>query len=82
MATMTAEQLQKSSGALRAEAHRHPVTITYHGRAELVVLSIDEYELLRSLRKVALSGSDVPAAKIAANRMDSRHDHLDALLDE
>lgn len=81
---VTGEQLQKNSGLVRAEARRHPVTVTYHGRPELVVLSIEEYELLRSRRKVAYSGDMPPQTveRVAANRMDSRHDHLNDLLDE
>lgn len=85
MVFVTGEQLQKNSGMVRAEARRHPVTVTYHGRPELVVLSVEEYELLRSLRKIAYDTSNMPdpsIERIAGNRMDSRHDHLDALLDE
>ena len=83
--TVTGEQLQKNSGLVRAEARRHPVTVTYHGRAELVVLSIEEYELLRSKRKIAFGSADMPQRtieRVAENRMDSRHDRLNDLLDE
>ena len=82
---VTGEQLQKNSGAVRAEARRRPVTVTYHGRPELVILSVEEYELLRSKRKVAYGARDLPAettARIAKNRMDRRHDHLNDLMDD
>jgi prevent-host-death family protein len=85
MVTVTGEQLQKNTGRVRAEARRHPVTVTYHGRPELVVLSVEEYELLRSQRKIAYTSADMPreaVERIAGNRMDSRHDSLDALLDD
>src|SRR5450432_4074684 len=40
MVRVTGEQLQKASGLVRAEARRAPVEVTYHGRPELVVLSV------------------------------------------
>jgi prevent-host-death family protein len=78
------EQLQKSAGLLRSEARRHPVQVTYHGRPELVVMSIEDYELLRQNRKLAYRVDEMPAEKmerIAANQMDERHAHLNALMD-
>jgi len=85
MVTVTGEQLQKSSGYVRAEARRAPVEVTYHGRPELVVLSVEDYALLRQNRKLAVRRSDLTAAKlerIANNRMDTEHADLDALMDD
>ena len=82
---VTGEQLQKKSGAVRAEARRRPVTVTYHGRPELVILSVEEYELLRSKRKLAYGAAELPtetAARIADSRMERRHDYLDGLMDD
>jgi hypothetical protein len=48
-------------------------------------MSIEDYELLRQNRKLAYRIDDMPAEKlerIAANRMDKRHAHLNALMDE
>jgi prevent-host-death family protein len=83
--SITGEQLQKNAGLLRSEARRHPVQVTYHGRPELVVMSIEDYELLRQNRKAAYRIEDMPADKIeriARNRMDERHAGLNDLIDD
>lgn len=83
--SITGQQLQKNPGLLRAEARRHPVEVTYHGRAELVVMSVEDYETLRQNRKVALTIDEMPTRlieRIATNRMDERHTHLNALMDD
>jgi prevent-host-death family protein len=85
MVRVTAEQLGNASEFVRAEAHRAPVEVTYHGRAELVVLSLEDYELLRQNRKIATLSKDLPLAKlerIASNRMDSDHADLDSLMND
>ena len=85
MVRVTGEQLQKTSGFVRAEARRAPVEVTYHGRPELVVLSVEDYALLRQNRKLALARADMPTAKlerIANNRVDAEHAGLDALMDD
>jgi prevent-host-death family protein len=84
MVRVTGEQLQKTSGFVRAEARRAPVEVTYHGRAELVILSVEDYALLRQNRKLAFTRADMPRTKIeriANNRMDAEHADLDALMD-
>ncbi len=83
--SITGEQLQKNAGFLRSEARRHPVEVTYHGRPELIVMSVEDYELLRQNRKTVYRIDDMPIEKIeriAANRMDERHAHLNALMDD
>lgn len=85
MVRVTGEQLQKASGFVRAEARRAPVEITYHGRPELVVMSVEDYALLRQNRKLAFSRDDMPVelvADIANGGMDAEHAHLDALMDD
>ena len=85
MVRFTGEQLQKSSGLVRAEARRAPVEVTYHGRPELVVMSVEDYALLRQNRRIAYALPDMPSEKvqrIANNRMDPEHAHLDALMDD
>jgi prevent-host-death family protein len=85
MVSITGEQLQKKAGLLRAEARRHPVEVTYHGRAELVVMSVEDYELLRQNRKLAYRIDAMPVERIkriAANKMDERHSGLDTLMDD
>jgi prevent-host-death family protein len=46
---ITASQFQKEYGRYASLARRQAVTITNHGRAELVVLDAEEYERLRRL---------------------------------
>ncbi|MBL8644842.1 MAG: type II toxin-antitoxin system prevent-host-death family antitoxin [Rhodospirillaceae bacterium] len=85
MVTLTGEQVQKNSGLLRAEARRAPVQITYHGRPELVVLSTEDYEILRANRKLAMHMDDLTQRKvqrIADTPMSPEHDTLNALMDE
>ena len=83
--SITGEQLQRNPGLLRSEVRRHPVEVTYHGRPELVVMSVEDYELLRQNRKIAHRLEDMPIdriERIASNRVDDRHAHLDALMDD
>jgi len=85
MVSVTGEKLQKAVGFVRAEARRAPVEVTYHGRAELVVMSVEDYALLRTNRRVPLLREDMPRAKverIASNRMSESHRDLDALMDD
>jgi len=85
MVTVTGEKLQKASGYVRAEARRAPVEVTYHGRPELVVMSVEDYALLRQNRRLAFRSEDMPAetlARIAGNRMAAEHADLDALMDD
>ncbi|MFC0389157.1 type II toxin-antitoxin system prevent-host-death family antitoxin [Muricoccus vinaceus] len=85
MVTVTGERLQRASGEVRAEARRAPVEITYHGRAELVMMSVEDYALLRTNRRLSLQRQDMPMAKIeriAANKMSAEHADLDALMDD
>jgi prevent-host-death family protein len=85
MVRVTGEQLQKASGFVRAEARRAPVEVTYHGRPELVVMSVEDYALLRQNRKLAFTRADMPVEmieRIANSRMDPEHAHLDALMDD
>jgi len=83
--SITGEQLQKKADLLRAEARRHPVEVTYHGRAELVVMSLEHYELLRQNRKLTYRIDEMPAERIeriATSKMDERHSGLNALMDD
>jgi prevent-host-death family protein len=83
--TVTGERLQKATGFVRAEARRAPVEITYHGRPELVVMSVEDYALLRTNRRLSMLQEDMPRSKIeriASNRMSPEHDDLNALMDD
>jgi prevent-host-death family protein len=83
--SVTGEQLQKNTGFVRSEARRQPVQVTYHGRPELVILSVEDYELLRQNRRAVYRIEDMPLEKIkriAGNKMDDRYAHLNALMDD
>ena len=85
MVTITGEQLHKASGFVREQARRAPVVVTYHGCPELVVLSIEDYALLRRNREVARGLADMPAAMmepIGHDRMDEALCELDDLMDD
>ena len=85
MVQVQGEHLQEASTLLRSEARKAPVEVTWHGRPELVVLSVEDYELLRQNRKLAVTRAGMPRgklARIAGNRMDEEHAGLDALMDD
>jgi PHD/YefM family antitoxin component YafN of YafNO toxin-antitoxin module len=81
MVTITAE----TPSYVRAEAHRAPVQVTYDGQPDLVVLSVADYELLRTNRRLVLERGEMPAEmleRIAGTRMADRHAALDDLMDD
>jgi len=85
MVRVSGEQFQKATGFVRSQARRAPVEVTYHGRPELVVMSVEDYELLRQNRRLAFARDELPPAKIeriAANRMTAEHADLDTLMDD
>jgi prevent-host-death family protein len=82
---VTASEFQKSFGAISDKALKGPVTITKQGRDHLVVLAADEYKRLkRRDRKVYAAGElpDELLESLKTAKMDSRHDHLNALLED
>ena len=63
---VTSSEFQKEYGRYSAMAKRHAVTITNHGRAELVVLDAEEYERLRRLDdRVAMSVDSLTESDLA-----------------
>ena len=49
MKHVSSTELQRDIGRVLSEAKREPFTITYHGRPELVICDVDEYERLKKL---------------------------------
>lgn len=85
MVRVQGEELPQTTAFLRAEAHKAPVEITYLGSPELIVLSVEDYALLRQNRKLAVTRANMPREKIeriANNRMDAAQAGLDVLMDE
>jgi prevent-host-death family protein len=63
---ITSSEFQKEYGRYSAMAKRQAVTITNHGRAELVVLDAEEYERLRRLDdRVAMSVDSLTESDLA-----------------
>jgi prevent-host-death family protein len=63
---VTSSEFQKEYGRYAALAKREAVTITNHGRAELVVLDAEEYERLRRLDdRVAMSVDSLTESDLA-----------------
>lgn len=60
MRRMSAKDAKNGFGYLLDTARAEPVTIEKHGRAVVVVLSIEEYEHLRSLDDASTSQAPKP----------------------
>lgn len=88
MVRVTATEFAKNFGRYREEAQREPVAITSHGRTTGYFLSPHEFaelERLRAYERRAYRIEDLPDdvfEAIVNAKMDPRHDHLNALLDE
>jgi PHD/YefM family antitoxin component YafN of YafNO toxin-antitoxin module len=88
MIKVTATEVAKRFSRYRQAAQREPVAVTHHGRVTEVLMSKqdhDEYLRLKALATRALWASELsPEAleALAESRMDPRHDHLNALLDD
>lgn len=88
MAAITATEFAKCFGRYKEEAQREPVAITSYGRISGYFVSAQEYAELQRLRafvRRVYRLKNLPprlAEAIKASKMDQRHDHLNALLDE
>ena len=85
MIRVSSAEFQRAFGLLADKALMAPIAITKHGRDHLIVLSAEEYaRMKRGYRRVGLT-SELPddlLAMVEQSRMDPRHDHLNALLDD
>lgn len=88
MLEVTATEIAKRFSQYRQAAQREPVAVTHHGRATEVLMSkrdYDEYIRLKSLATQSLWAHELSGDALGAladARVDPRHDHLNALLDE
>lgn len=48
MVSVTSAELQKQFGLVREKALKGPIEVTHHGRPSLVVMSVEDYERLKS----------------------------------
>ncbi|TAK54181.1 MAG: type II toxin-antitoxin system prevent-host-death family antitoxin [Gammaproteobacteria bacterium] len=66
MARVRASEFQREFGRLRAVAHREAVIVTNHGRDDVVLLSAEEYQRLRSLDRRAMHVSELTDEELVA----------------
>lgn len=88
MITVAATEFSKNFGRYRELAQRETVAVTSYERITGYFISSTDYEELQRLRArmpkaVAVEElSQATVQAIAGGRMDERHAHLDALLDD
>jgi prevent-host-death family protein len=88
MRLVPATEFAKRFSQYRQAAQREPVAVTHHNRVTEVLMSkadYDEYVRLKSLatRAAFVHELSAPVLEVlASTRMDSRHDHLNQLLDD
>jgi PHD/YefM family antitoxin component YafN of YafNO toxin-antitoxin module len=85
--TVPASEFTRNFGRYRMQAQRAPVAVSSHGQITGYFVAPDEYEAFQRFRESrrSFATADLPEEKmkaIGASRMDARHAHLDALLDQ
>ncbi len=88
MLEVPSTEIAKRFSRYRQAAQREPVGVTHYSRVTEVLISkheYDEYVRLKSLATRALRVEDLSDEAIAAlevAEMDTRHEHLNALMDD
>src|SRR4029453_4599788 len=85
MSTVSSAKFQRNLGLYQDKALSEPVTITKNGRERLVLLSVDEYQRLRSraeqgatpLSSMQPGGSSVDAASVTKALKKALKGHAD-----
>ena len=86
-ATVPASEFTRNFGRYRMQAQREVVAVSSHGQVTGYFIGPADYEEFQRFRdqRRSFATGDLPDEKlkaIAGSRMDPRHAHLDALLDE
>jgi PHD/YefM family antitoxin component YafN of YafNO toxin-antitoxin module len=86
-ATVPASEFTRNFGRYRMQAQREPVAVSSHGQVTGYFVGPDDYEAFKRFQDQRHSFateelSDEKIKAIAESRMDPRHDHLNALLDQ
>jgi hypothetical protein len=81
-----AAEFARNFGRYKMQAQREAIPVSSNGTLAGYFVSAREYEDLRRMRGMrrrflTAELSDEEAERIASSRMDSRHDHLNKLLD-
>jgi hypothetical protein len=84
--TVPASEFTRNFGRYRMRAQREPVAVSSHGQITGYFVAADEYEEFKRFRenRRSFATAELPEEKveaIRASRMDSRHGHLDKMLD-
>ena len=85
MITVPSTEFSKNFGQYREIAQREPIAVTSHDRVTGYFVSSEEYMRLKKGERRAYHISELHEATIHAianTRMDPKHNHLNALLDE
>lgn len=86
MITFNVSHAGKHFGQVREQALSEPVGIKRHGRVNVIVLSVKEYERREALdQRRALAAAEISEAdaeRLDHTDMDRRHANLDRLMDE
>jgi PHD/YefM family antitoxin component YafN of YafNO toxin-antitoxin module len=88
MITVPASEFSKNFGRYRDLVQRETVAVTNHERVTGYFVSTIEYDEFVKLKAMATRAlaveelSEETIKAIANSKMDSRHDHLNALLDD
>lgn len=82
-----ASEFTRNFGRYQMLAQREPVAVTNHGRTTGYFIAADDYEDFKRFRDsrrgfATAELSEEKANAIRASRMDARHAHLDAMLDD
>lgn len=88
MSQVAATDFCRNFGLYQREVQKEPIEVTSHGRVTGYFLSPEEFERYRrflAASRRACHPSELPdhlKRSIQESRMDPKHDHLNALLDE
>lgn len=88
MTEVAATEFARNFGRYREAAQREPVAVTAHDRVAGYFVSARDFEEYQELKDRAGRSlwagelDDESLRALAASRMDARHDHLNALLDD
>jgi hypothetical protein len=86
-ATVTASEFTRNFGRYRMQAQREPVAVSSHGQVTGYFVGPDDYQEFKRFQEQRHSFnteeiSDKKIKAIAGSRMDPRHAHLNAILDQ
>ena len=84
--TVPASEFTRNFGRYRMRAQREAVAVSSHGQITGYFVGPDEYEEFKRFRKSrrSFATAELPEEKVEAirtSRMDTRHAHLDKMLD-